>query len=63
MQRTIIGIRSDLDLTQEEMAKKLNLPYATYQRYERYETKIPVEVMIRIADMVNIVDIRDIRFK
>lgn len=63
MKRTILGIRSDLGLSQEEMSKRLNLSVPTYQRYEKYENKIPVEVVVKIADMVGIVDIREIKYK
>lgn len=59
--RTIAGIRKDLGLTQYEMAAKLNIPIATFQRYERCETPIPVKVAIEIADLVNVEDLREIK--
>lgn len=62
VKRTIAGIRKDLQLTQTEMASKLNIPIATYQRYETGKTAIPIDVAIKIADYGNIVDLRDIKF-
>ncbi len=63
MKRTLKGLRTDLGLTQIEMAKKLGVSIATYQRYENYVYKIPSAVLVKIADMVNIVDVRDIKFE
>ena len=62
MKRTLKGIRNDLNLTQKEMANKLNIPIATYQRYETGKTPMPIDVAIKIADYGNIVDLRDIKF-
>ena len=59
--RTIRGLRCDLNLTQTEMAEKLNIPIANYQRYERLEVPVPLKVMIKIADLVGIVDVREIK--
>lgn len=61
--RTIKGLRHDLNLTQMEMAEKLNIPIANYQRYERLEVMPPLDVVVDIADMVGIVDIREIKYK
>jgi len=61
--RTFKGIRSDLDLTQEEMSKMLSIPLETYKKYERYETKIPAEVLIKVADAGEVRDVREIRIK
>lgn len=58
MKRTLKGIRNDLNLTQKEMANKLNIPIATYQRYETGKTPMPIDVAIKIADYGNIVDLR-----
>lgn len=62
IKRTMAGIRKDLQLTQIEMANKLNIPIATYQRYETGKTPIPIDIAIKIADYGNIVDLRDIKF-
>lgn len=62
VKRTIAGIRKDLNLTQLEMAAKLKIPIATYQRYESCKTPIPIEVAIKIADMGKVKNLRDIKF-
>lgn len=62
MKRTLKGIRNDLNLTQKEMANKLNIPIATYQRYETGKSPIPIDIAIKIADYGNIIDLRDIKF-
>ena len=62
MKRTLKGIRNDLNLTQKEMANKLNIPIATYQRYETGKSPIPIDSAIKIADYGNIIDLRDIKF-
>ena len=62
MPRTIRGLRNDLHLSQEEMAKKLGVSTKTYSRYENLETKIPYEIVIAICDMAKIVDPREVKF-
>lgn len=62
MKRTLKGIRNDLNLTQKEMANKLNIPIATYQRYETGKSPIPIDIAIKIADYGNIIDLRYIKF-
>ena len=62
MKRTLKGIINDLNLTQKEMANKLNIPIATYQRYETGKSPIPIDIAIKIADYGNIIDLRDIKF-
>lgn len=59
--RTIRGIRYDLGFTQCQMAKKLGIPISSYQRYERNEAVIPATILIQIADMVGIADVREIK--
>lgn len=41
-------------LTTEELAKKLNLPVATYQQFEAGQSDIPVSVLYGIANACNI---------
>lgn len=69
MARSIISIRMDnlnkqgKPMSQIEFAKKIGVPISTYQRYERNETQIPVDVVVNIADTVGIVDIREINYQ
>lgn len=63
MKRTIKGLRNDLDLSQEEMAHKLGIPTVTYRRYENYQNKIPTNIIVAIADMCGIEDIRNIKYE
>lgn len=63
MKRTLKGIRNDLGFTQEQMANELGIPAVTYQRYEVYKSNIPVSIIVKIADLCKIVDIRDIKYE
>ncbi len=47
-------LREDMDLTQDNLAKKLNLTQRTYARYEANESNIPLEVLNKIADYYNV---------
>ena len=60
--RTLKGLRYDLGLNQKEMADKLGIGLATYQRYEQYKFRIPADILVRIADMSGITDIREIKY-
>lgn len=62
MQRTMKGLRNDLGYTQEQMAKAIKVPVATYVRYENLQTKIPFQVAIKICDMCKIADPREVKF-
>lgn len=62
MKRTLKGIRTDLGLTQREMAKEVGIKPATYQRYENYETKIPVEVIAKIMELAHIEILNEIKY-
>lgn len=44
------NLREDLDLTQADMAKKLNITQRAYSRYETGERAVPIEVFIQLAD-------------
>lgn len=46
----IRNLREDKDLTQEEIAKYLNLCQRTYSRYENDERSIPIEILAKLAD-------------
>ena len=61
MQRTLKGLRYDLGLTQKEMADKLEVSLASYQRYERYEVEAPMSMIIKLADMCKIENVREIK--
>ena len=50
----IKDLREDEDLTQEKIAKKLNLHKTQYQRYENAEYNSFFEAMIMIADFYNV---------
>lgn len=63
MERTIKGLRNDLGLTQKEMAEKIDVPIASYQRYENYVAKIPTEVIVKIMEITGIENLKEIKFK
>ena len=63
MLRTLRGLRNDLGLTQKELADKIECPIASYQRYERYETEVPMTVLMKISKLCGDIDLREIRFK
>ena len=43
--------RLAMDLTQEEMGKRLGLTVSTYRSYEKGRSRIPLEVIPRLADV------------
>lgn len=65
MKRTFRGIRNDLGLNQKQMADELGVPLVSYQRYENpaCNSRIPADVLVKVADMAGIVDVREIRLK
>ena len=63
MLRTLKGLRNDLGMTQKQIAEKLEVPIASYQRYENYQTTIPFEVILKIGDLATVDDLRQIRYK
>lgn len=63
MKRTIKGLRTDLELKQEQMAERLGVSLPTYKRYENYKARIPAAVLVKIADMCGISDVRNIKFE
>lgn len=50
----IKDLREDSDLTQIELAEQLGLHTTTYQRYERGEREIPLDIAIAIAKFYNV---------
>ena len=49
----IRNLRVDRDLTQEKIAKELNLKQNTYSQYEIGVIKYPVDVLIKLARFYN----------
>lgn len=47
-------LRKNEKITQNELAKKLNIPIATYIRYENGETMPNVETLINFANFYNV---------
>ena len=50
----IRDLREDADLTQEDLAKVLNVSQTTYSRYESGELDIPSAALIKLADFYNV---------
>ena len=46
----IRNLRIDSNLTQSDIAKRLNLKQNTYSQYEIGSLKYPIEVLIKLAD-------------
>ena len=51
--KRIEDLRIDHDLTQEQVATKLNLAREVYRRYEKGTRTIPVDCLIMLADLYN----------
>lgn len=49
----IRNLREDLDMTQAEIAKILNISQRTYSRYENDEHAIPIETLSLLASFHN----------
>ena len=54
MYQRIRDLREDKDLSQAQMAKKLNLSQSTYSRYENGILDIPSQVLIALASFHNV---------
>ena len=54
MYRRIRDLREDHDLTQKEMAKKLNCSQQVYSNYELGQRDIPTDILIRLALFYNV---------
>lgn len=52
--KRIRELREDNDLTQQEVAKKLNLHLTTYQRWESGEREIPTHIIIELSKLYNV---------
>jgi len=58
---TLKAIRTNLNLSQQEMAEKLGISKETYQNYENYKTFPDVPIVKKIIKISN-VDFNDIIF-
>lgn len=47
-------LRLEAKLTQEELAKQININYLTYRGYENCRSEIPLVLLVRIADALNV---------
>ena len=64
--KRIKDLREDNDLTQETIAKYLNITQRAYSYYETGERDFPIDILIKIADyyqtsidyLVNRIDIK-----
>ena len=52
--RRLRDLREDKDLKQTEVAKYLGIQQTVYSRYERGFQTIPVEHLIKLADLYNV---------
>ena len=53
MYERIRNFREDKDINQETIANYLHISQSAYSAYERGETNIPVEALIKLADLHN----------
>lgn len=51
--KRVRDLREDHDLTQREIANKLNMPQSQYFRYEQGYRDIPTDILITLADLYN----------
>lgn len=54
MYRRIRDLREDLDLTQTQMAKLLNMSQTGYSKYETGENDIPTAILIKLSKIHNV---------
>lgn len=52
--KRIRELREDRDITQTQIAEKLNISQRTYSRYENGVSTIPLEILVKIADFHNV---------
>ena len=50
MYQRLRDLREDRDLSQEDMAKMLNIHQTTYSDYELGNINIPVDILIQLAN-------------
>ena len=54
MFRRIRDLREDHDLTQKEMAKKLNCSQRVYSNYELGQRDIPTDILIKLSGIYDV---------
>ncbi|GAB2046272.1 helix-turn-helix transcriptional regulator [Agathobaculum sp. TL06] len=54
MRLRIKDLRVDNDLSQEEVAKALHIPRATYCNYENGRRNVPNDILCDLADFYNV---------
>ena len=54
MFRRIRDLREDHDLTQKEVAKKLNCSQQVYSNYELGQRDIPTDILIKLSKFYNV---------
>lgn len=54
MKRTLKGIRNDLNLTQEEMAKKLGIGIQTWRNKELYVSELTATELMMLCQMAHV---------
>ncbi len=47
------SLREDSDLTQRELADKLNIAQNTYSQYENGVHQLPIDILVKLADYYN----------
>ncbi len=52
--RRIRDLREDHDLTQKQVAKKLNCSQQVYSNYELGQRDIPTDLLIKLSKMYNV---------
>ncbi len=48
--KRIRELREDKDLTQDKMARRLNITQRTYSRYENADSMMPLDILVKLAD-------------
>ena len=52
--KRIKDLREDKDMSQVDVSKLLNMHTSQYQRYERGESKVPLEFAVKLAKYYNV---------
>lgn len=53
MHKRLRDLREDRDWSQRELAVKLNVAQTTYSDYELGKLNIPIEVLVKLAEIYN----------